>query len=743
MPQPTFVQKIDGSSAAAHSLTLTPGSITGSAQGELLLVGVVLTPTGAQSPQQVAGIIDSAGTPVVGSPGISTGVPVNSWAFLGSSNDDVIRMEWWACKGPVPITWLTINITGTGVTGEQAIIAFMLEYSSASGVSFPNFQALVSNQNTITGQYILETAATYPNSASELMIGLFSMLNDTFNASPPTPSTPTLGEQTVRSTNSLSIPPALSYQVIEQGNEYPGNNNVAITIGGETLTLAGAALNITAESATQLATAVNVANSSMQCLYIVISSGLILNTPPGFSDRPDASVAAGNYALGLQLAKISGNAALGMCRMESFQGIYTNGQTVDLPVSPVDGYHYQRNELIYIWGIYNTANPSTQWLTGPCTLWYCGWNVDQETGSVTCDEWYRNIATSGDSQDGTLVVFTIGQRQQQTLTAAVKPTWSQQQASTFVTDLAYSTDVLVALNNNSKFAVLAQECLSMGEFYTGETVPTPVSPADGYAYAYSEVKFVFSWRWTTLQGSYVAPPWTPDEQLGSMFASVSSIGAVTVKVGWAQNSGENYNEESTDGRIAVFAFCQRTRTGTPAVVANKFAEIPNSLFYPGNPLPAGIGAQLVNNINEAALSPEFFGPTTYSAGATVPCPTSPVDGYVYQRSEMTYIWEWGLMAAPQVSYPFGSGQHVRSALFLASINQTSGLVSMSVQRYAPGGPYVEYISSMPDLLSVMVVGFRSSQQTALSAAGSSAPSDAGSAVGGDQLSPGAVTVNGG
>ena len=180
------------------------------------------------------------------------------------------------------------------------------------------------------------------------MIGLFSMLNDTFNASPPTPS---FAPQTVRSTNSFSIPPAFSYQVIEQDTTASAGQ---FTSGGETVTLASGALNITAESATELATAVNVGTSSMQCLYVCISGGLILNTPPGFSDQPDSSLAAGNYALGSQMAKISTNAALGMCRMEIFQGNFQNGQNASGPwVSPVDGYTYQANELTYIWGFIN------------------------------------------------------------------------------------------------------------------------------------------------------------------------------------------------------------------------------------------------------------------------------------------------------------------------------------------------------------------------------------------------------
>jgi len=747
MSQPTFIQKIDGFSAAAHSLTLTPGTATnaGDMLGDMLLVGVVLNANGVQSPQQVAGIVDSAGTPVVD--GTSTGVPVNSWTRLGSSTDDGIRTEWWVSKGAVSITWLTINITGTGSTGLQSIIAVMLEYSGANGVSFPNFQALQANQNTITSQYILETAATYPNSASVLMIGLFAMLNDTFNGSPPTPAS---AAQVVRSTNSLSIPPALSYQVIEQGNTPTAGS---FTSGGEEVTLAMGALNITAESATQLATAPNVAASSMQCLYLVISGGLILNTPPGFSDQPDSSLAAGNYALGSQMAKISGNAALGMCRMEFFQGIYTNGETVALPISPVDGYQYQMNELTFVWGVYSTADDNNGWITGPQALWYCSWNVDQETGLVSCTEWYRSDGQAGTSNDGWLQVFTIAQRQKQTLTAAVTPVWTQQQASTFVTDLAYAQDVLQHLNDNSKFSVIAQECILMGPFSNGQTVPRPVSPADDYEYSYGEVTFLFSWLYTTYATNeeMVQLPCPPYYTLASLNASVNpSTGVVTCAVGMMGDGGEGYTSYPTLGVIQVVALCQRARTGTPAAVADKFAEISNTLFYPGSVLPAGIGAQVVENIQEAALTPEFFGPTLYGLGATIPTPVSPIDGYAYQRSELTYIWEWGEMTPGP--WPPSGGSNNRTALFSAQINQATGVITNTttvigvstvytseIVRLAPGGPY--YFYTTYGSISVVVVGCRSAQQTEITASSVVPPTDAGSASV-DGLAPGAITVNG-
>jgi hypothetical protein len=762
MSQPTFVQKIDGSAASAHSLTLTPSATTGTATGELLLVAIVLNANGVESPQQVAGIVDSQGTPVVG--GHSTGVPVNNWVFLGSANNNGMRMEWWACKGAQPITSLTINITGTGSTGLQSIAASMLEYSGAGGVNFPVFQSLQLNQNTISSQYIMETAATVPNSGSELMIGFFAMLGDTFNASPPTPSG---SPQTVRSTDSLSIPPALSWQIVEQANTATVGT---FTSGGATIALADGALNITAESATQLATTNNVALSTMQCFYLVISGGLILNTPPGFNDQPDASLAAGQYALGTQLAKISSNAALGMCRMEIFQGLFQHGQNASGPwVSPVDGYTYQANELTYIWGIWSTADPATNWIDG-AALWYCNWLVDQETGDVTCQEWYGGGGQQKTTtNNGTLQVFIIAQRQQTALTASATPTWSQQQASSFVTDVAYDTTTLTAMNRNSKFAVIAQEVIFMGAFKNGDTVPLPVSPADDYAYSAGEVKWAFSWMFTTEtdggQKAVVEPTWGGPggygDNLATLSASISSGGVVSCGVGFGGSEGNGYTGVLTGyGMIAVFALCQRSRTGSPSSVANKFAEINSEIFYPGNDLPAGIGAQIVNNINEAALTPEFFGPTLYELGSTIPLPVSPIDGYQYQRSELAYIWEWGEMVA-YPSWPPPTSANQRTSLFSAQVNQTTGLVDNStsvvggntiyksvVWRLPPGGPYTAYTapgsgggggSGTVAAISVIVVAMRSAQQTEISGTGSSSPGGSSPT---DQIPAGQMLVNG-
>jgi hypothetical protein len=66
--------------------------------------------------------------------------------------------------------------------------------------------------------------------------------------------------------------------------------------------------------------------------------GLTLSQPPGYSDLSDPLLVANSPALGIDFGKISENAAFGMVRTEIFNGLYSNGETVALPVSPIDGY---------------------------------------------------------------------------------------------------------------------------------------------------------------------------------------------------------------------------------------------------------------------------------------------------------------------------------------------------------------------------------------------------------------------
>jgi hypothetical protein len=74
---------------------------------------------------------------------------------------------------------------------------------------------------------------------------------------------------------------------------------------------------------------------------------LIWSTVPGAVDLPDSNLAADQPLTDYSLTKISNNAKFAAVRPETFYGWYRNGETVQIPTSPVDGYVYTRSELEY------------------------------------------------------------------------------------------------------------------------------------------------------------------------------------------------------------------------------------------------------------------------------------------------------------------------------------------------------------------------------------------------------------
>ncbi len=51
-------------------------------------------------------------------------------------------------------------------------------------------------------------------------------------------------------------------------------------------------------------------------------------------------------------------------------------------------------------------------------------------------------------------------------------------------------DAILKISHNAKFAAVRTEVFFMGFFQPGDTVPTPVSPVDGYAYTRAECLFL-------------------------------------------------------------------------------------------------------------------------------------------------------------------------------------------------------------------------------------------------------------
>lgn len=120
--------------------------------------------------------------------------------------------------------------------------------------------------------------------------------------------------------------------------------------------------------------------------------------------------------------------------------------------------------------------------------------------------------------------------------------------------------------------------------------------------------------------------------------------------------------------------------------------------------------QINDNIIEATLVPEFFGPVPYIHGETIPLPNSPVDGYVYARTELFYLW----------SYDTGSPSEIRLSVFAPSINWTTGVVTINTWRMPPGGPI---ILRHDGFLRVIVVGVRQSLIPIIPAPAEGPPAD--------------------
>jgi hypothetical protein len=148
---------------------------------------------------------------------------------------------------------------------------------------------------------------------------------------------------------------------------------------------------------------------------------LTLSSIPGFTELPDSDFNAGATASDTNMKALNADAKFATVRNEQFYGYYRVGETVQLPVSPADGYAYARSECLYSWSVYWTGsatttlngtqvNPAKGATSGGGTMLQCGWTVDPNTGAITGGTSYFN-GTQNDTQDGILFVITHAQRQ--------------------------------------------------------------------------------------------------------------------------------------------------------------------------------------------------------------------------------------------------------------------------------------------------------------------------------------------
>jgi|SRR5581483_4661705 len=249
-----------------------------------------------------------------------------------------------------------------------------------------------------------------------------------------------------------------------------------------------------------------------------------------------------------------------MVRPEVFFGVYYHGDTVDLPVSTVDGYQYSRDELCYAWSFYSTGEGKTGWNSYNGMVWFFQTFVDPNTGAVSCEMWYTGTVDGKKNQqtnDGILFVWIFASRRKQELTLAAQPYYQDHPDSDLAQDDALATTLAKDINNDAKFAVVGSEALYMGTYKTGQQIAQPISPVDGYVYSYDEVIWKWSLVWTTDGDTYEAPELPTYACLNRIKTDVDGTGNVTLYVDYHNVPDHPIHVLANAGRIAVVALCNR------------------------------------------------------------------------------------------------------------------------------------------------------------------------------------------
>jgi hypothetical protein len=152
------------------------------------------------------------------------------------------------------------------------------------------------------------------------------------------------------------------------------------------------------------------------------------------------------------------------------------------------------------------------------------------------------------------------------LVLGVQPGFTELADSTFDAGNGATAATLKSLNASVKFAAVRTEEF-WGYYKNGETVVLPVSPADGYQYSRSELRYVWSVFWTgaapssDLLGTQTAPSRGATTGAGNLLALgfniVQSSGAVTCNVSYYKSGGSQ--TDTNDGILLVTTIAKRAR----------------------------------------------------------------------------------------------------------------------------------------------------------------------------------------
>lgn len=149
------------------------------------------------------------------------------------------------------------------------------------------------------------------------------------------------------------------------------------------------------------------------------------------------------------------------------------------------------------------------------------------------------------------------------LTLSAQPGFTEVPDTTFAAGNAASSSAMTALNDDAKFATVRNEQF-FGYYRNGETVALPVSPADGYQYAMSELRFSHSWYWTgsatgPCNGTQTPPPRGATSGSGLVLQLGADVNQATGLVTTLVSYYKSNEDDSTDGILMVITHAQRNR----------------------------------------------------------------------------------------------------------------------------------------------------------------------------------------
>lgn len=146
---------------------------------------------------------------------------------------------------------------------------------------------------------------------------------------------------------------------------------------------------------------------------------LLLTSQPGFTEIADATFDAGAPVTAATMKALNAGAKYAAVAVEFFAVDHKHGETVALPVSPIDGYAYSRSQLRYMWSPKYSASASRDAqgnLQGGATsgaghLLFWLFDIDQATGLVSCAvAYHKDGGAQTNSNDGILSVMIVADR---------------------------------------------------------------------------------------------------------------------------------------------------------------------------------------------------------------------------------------------------------------------------------------------------------------------------------------------